>query len=127
MTEKRKAKKTLSIGTEPIKFDFNPMQTRAALEAARVQEISQKYVDSLHEKILDLTNQSNLLRKQAAAIDSEIENLKKESSATEDIAKTSYQETLNLIISQFDSPEPPWKATIIVDRGLPVGVNLIKE
>jgi hypothetical protein len=116
-----------NVISKPIRLVFTPMQGRAALEAGRVQEISQKYIDALNDKILRLTNQTVSLRKEAAGIDAEIHKIKEEADAAERTAKNSYSETLNLIISELDPPEPPWKATIVVEMGAPIGVDLVKE
>jgi hypothetical protein len=113
--------------SKPVRLVFTPMQARAALEAGRVQEISQKYIDTLNDKILRLTNQTLSLRKEADGVDIEINKVKKEVDSAEKVAKDSYSETLHLIISELDPPEPPWKATIVVDKGIPVGVDLVKE
>jgi hypothetical protein len=105
---------------------FTPMQARAVLEAAKVQEISQKYIDTLNNKILDLANKSADLRSQISVIDTEIAAAKKEADSTETAAKASYIDTLNLTLSELDTPEPPWNATVILEEGLPVGIDLLK-
>ena len=115
------------LESEPLKLTFTPMQIRAALEAGRVQEISQKYIDGLNEKILVLTNQTIALRKEAASTDAEIKKIKDEADSVNRLASDSYAETLNLIISEHGKYPPPWRATVLVEGGIPIGMNLIKE
>jgi len=110
-----------------IRFSFSPLQTRAVLEAGRVQDISQKYITNLNDKILELTNQVVALRKEAAAVDAETRLLKKETDAVEKEAKNAYTDTLSLIMGELNTPEPPWDATIIMEQGLPVGVDFPKK
>lgn len=113
--------------SEKIRFDFSPMQSRAVLEAARVQEISQKYIDTLNSKILELTIKTVALRKDATDVDAEILSLKKEADGIEKSAKDAYTDTLSLVMGEFDTPEPPWEASIVMDKGIPLGVDLLRN
>lgn len=117
---------SLPLG-EPIRFTFSNVQARAVLEAGRVQKISQKYIDNLNHKILDLTNQASFLRKEVTGVDAEIVLIKKEVNITEKEARTAYMDTLNLVIGELNTPEPPWDVTVVVEKAIPVGIDLLRK
>jgi len=81
----------------------------------------------LNNKILEATNQVVALRKETAAVDAEIACLKKEVGNIEKEAKAAYVDTLNLVVGELNTPEPPWDATVVVEQGIPIGVDLIRK
>ena len=110
----------------PQRIEFNKLQSQAVFQAGKIQELSQKQIDLLASKIFDLTVQEKELKQKLNAIASEVKMLQTSIANLSDEAKNEYEETINLILQDFETPPPPWTANIILEKGRPVGVDLIR-
>lgn len=109
----------------PQRLEFNQLQSQAAFQAAKIQELSQKQIDLLTGKILDLTLDERELKQKLASISAEIASLQQNINTLTNEAKSEYERTLNTILQDFETPPPPWTANIVLEKGRPIGVDLI--
>jgi septal ring factor EnvC (AmiA/AmiB activator) len=105
---------------------FTPIQAHAVASANQVNKTANKYIESLNQKIIDLSKKASALRKEALALDNEIRSINEEIASSQKDAKENYSKTLKLIIDESDTPPPPWKAVVILEKGVPCGIDLQK-
>ena len=109
------------------RFTFNSLHTLAVESANQINKTTQKYNESLSKRIIDLSNKAADFKKQVEAIELEITKLNKEINSSEKSALDKYNETLQVVVGSFDTPPPPWKASIVMQDGKPVGVDISQE
>ena len=112
---------------DPIRFEFSLSQKTAVENSLIVIATSEKYVQQLAEKSLEITKKISRLEKELSQSKNELELAQKEILKTENYARKNYEDTLRNVVSEFETPPPPWKAILIKDRDVPIGVNLVRE
>jgi hypothetical protein len=123
-TNKENNKKKAS---KPVKFKFNTWQSRAITESSRAKEIADKYVKLVQLRIEELQQKSIDLKKEANELDLEVAYLNQEMKSINQSADTCYSDLLKEIVDSFDTPPAPWSASLKVEEGVPVGVELLPE
>jgi len=109
------------------RFTFSSLQTKTILESQKVKDVSNKYIGILNSRIIELSTKAKDLRDEAKKLDIEVLNLTSEINTIEKSSNEGYADVLNFIIDTFHTPSSPWKALLIMEEGLPIGVDIQPE
>lgn len=114
-----------------LHFTFDELQIKAVVSASKNKETAAKYIDALNQKLMTLAALTLDLKKQLKEVGGESTEISREIKLTQQEADEHYRTTIQFVVQQLidsnTTPEPPWKAVIDFDKGLPIGINLVRE
>ncbi len=111
---------------ETLRFLFSPLQRLAIEGANKMNEATKKYIEVLSQQGMEMTQQIASLRQKVEGLEAKLRTLSVELSHSENNAKKQYEETLRTVVSEFETPPPPWKAVVVIDNGKPLGVDIVR-
>jgi 1,2-phenylacetyl-CoA epoxidase catalytic subunit len=125
MKEAPTKKSAETNGNEFKRFELDEFKIRLMEESGRAQDMSQKYVNQLFQKISDLQVKLADIIEEKEKTEKIIAKLQKESEKVVEDARAKHEETTTAIINSFGL-KPPWDAKFEKDQNNKLVAVLVK-
>lgn len=126
MTGKVSAISYIMTQLQAKRYTLDSLKARVIAEAERAQIATQNYINQLTIRASEIENKAVVLDEEIAKLRDSAKKLRDNAMAAKNAADEAFKDSLSEVVSSFGL-EVPWKATIVYNEGIAIGLDIEKE
>lgn len=108
------------------RYTLDSLKTRIISEADRAQLATQNYINQLTIRAGEIENKVASLNEEIAKLRDSAMKLRDNAVNAKNVADEAFKESLSEVVNSF-GVVAPWKATIVYNEGVAIGLDIEKE